>query len=53
MFFLLLPITGRGTTTALIALTAYTLQIIFRNIVTGLENVPAGRQGRGARHGSH
>jgi osmoprotectant transport system permease protein len=41
VFFLLLPITGRGTTTALIALTAYTLQIIFRNIVTGLENVPA------------
>jgi osmoprotectant transport system permease protein len=41
VFFLLLPITGRGTTTAVIALTAYTLQIIFRNIVTGLENVPA------------
>ena len=41
VFFLLLPITGRGTTTALIALTAYTLQIIFRNIVTGLQNVPA------------
>ena len=41
VFFLLLPITGRGNTTALIALTAYTLQIIFRNIVTGLENVPA------------
>jgi osmoprotectant transport system permease protein len=41
VFFLLLPITGRGTTTALVALTAYTLQIIFRNIVTGLDNVPA------------
>jgi osmoprotectant transport system permease protein len=41
VFFLLLPITGRGNTTALIALTAYTLQIIFRNIITGLENVPA------------
>jgi osmoprotectant transport system permease protein len=41
VFFLLLPITGRGNTTALVALTAYTLQIIFRNIVTGLENVPA------------
>jgi osmoprotectant transport system permease protein len=40
-FFLLLPITGRGTLTAVIALTAYTLQIIFRNIITGLENVPA------------
>ena len=35
-FFLLLPITGRGTTTAIIALTAYTLQIIYRNIVAGL-----------------
>ena len=41
VFFLLLPITGRGNTTALIALTAYTLQIIFRNIITGLQNVPA------------
>jgi osmoprotectant transport system permease protein len=40
VFFLLLPITGRGTTTALIALTAYTLQILFRNIITGLDNVP-------------
>lgn len=40
LFFLLLPITGRGTTTAVIALTAYTLQIIFRNIVNGLNNVP-------------
>ena len=41
VFFLLLPITGRGSTTAIIALTAYTLQIIFRNIVLGLQNVPA------------
>jgi osmoprotectant transport system permease protein len=40
-FFLLLPITGRGTDTAIIALTAYNLQIIYRNIVTGLANVPA------------
>jgi osmoprotectant transport system permease protein len=40
VFFLLLPITGRGNTTAIIALTAYTLQIIFRNIVLGLQNVP-------------
>jgi osmoprotectant transport system permease protein len=40
VFFLLLPITGRGTLTAVIALTAYTLQIIFRNIIVGLENVP-------------
>jgi osmoprotectant transport system permease protein len=41
VFFLLLPVTGRGTMTAVTALTAYTLQIIFRNIVTGLDNVPA------------
>jgi osmoprotectant transport system permease protein len=40
-FFLLLPITGRGNTTALIALTAYTLLILFRNIVDGLDGVPA------------
>ena len=39
-FLLLLPITGRGRETAIIALTAYTLQIIFRNVVTGLNNVP-------------
>jgi osmoprotectant transport system permease protein len=41
VFFLLLPITGRGRTTAIIALTAYTLLIIFRNVTTGLEGVPA------------
>jgi osmoprotectant transport system permease protein len=40
-FFLLLPITGFGTDTAVIALSAYTLQIIYRNAVTGLANVPA------------
>ena len=40
-FLLLLPITGRGTETAIIALTAYTLQIIYRNTVLGLDNVPA------------
>jgi osmoprotectant transport system permease protein len=38
--FLLLPITGFGTLTAVIPLTAYTLQIIYRNIVAGLANVP-------------
>ena len=42
-FFLLLPITGRGTDTAIIALTAYTLQIIYRNTVAGLANVPPRR----------
>lgn len=40
-FFLLLPITGRGKTTAIVALVAYSLLIIFRNVVTGLDNVPA------------
>ena len=40
-FFLLLPITGRGNDTAIIALVAYVLLIIFRNILTGLDNVPA------------
>jgi osmoprotectant transport system permease protein len=40
LFTLLLPITGRGTTTAIIALTLYTLQIIYRNMVVGLANVP-------------
>ena len=40
-FFLLLPITGRGMETAIIALSAYTLQIIYRNTTTGLANVPS------------
>jgi osmoprotectant transport system permease protein len=40
-FFLLLPITGRGNETALIALVSYVLLIIFRNILAGLDNVPA------------
>ncbi len=40
-FFLLLPITGRGNTTAVVALVAYTLLIIFRNVTTGLRAVPA------------
>ena len=39
-FFLLQPATGRGNTTALIALVCYTLLIIFRNVVTGLATVP-------------
>ena len=41
LFFILQPITGRGTTTALIALISYTLLIVFRNTLTGLDNVPA------------
>ena len=40
VFFLLLPLTGRGNTTAIIALVAYTLLILFRNIMEGFENVP-------------
>jgi osmoprotectant transport system permease protein len=39
-FLLLLPITGRGNDTAIVALTAYTLVIIFRNVITGLAGVP-------------
>ena len=41
VFFLLLPLTGRGKLTALIALVSYTLLIIFRNVITGLDGVPA------------
>jgi len=40
LFFLLLPLTGRGKGTAIIALVAYSLLIIFRNVITGLEGVP-------------
>ena len=40
-FFLLLPITGRGNRTAIIALTAYTLLILFRNMLEGLRGVPS------------
>lgn len=39
-FFLLLPFTGRGRDTAVIALSVYTLQIIYRNTMLGLDNVP-------------
>jgi len=39
-FLLLLPLTGRGNLTAIVALVSYTLLIIFRNITTGLNNVP-------------
>jgi osmoprotectant transport system permease protein len=49
--FLLLPITGFGTLTAVIPLTAYTLQIIYRNIVVGLANVPAAAKDAGAGMG--
>ena len=39
-FFLLLPVTGLGRDTVIVALSAYTLQIIFRNAIAGLANVP-------------
>ncbi|HEX8120033.1 MAG TPA: ABC transporter permease [Solirubrobacteraceae bacterium] len=39
-FFLLLPLTGRGKDTAVIALTSYTLLILFRNMIDGLDSVP-------------
>ncbi len=41
VFFLLLPVTGRGKDTALIALVSYTLLILFRNVTIGLDGVPA------------
>jgi osmoprotectant transport system permease protein len=40
LFALLLPITGLSRLTALIPLTAYTLVILVRNTVTGLQGVP-------------
>jgi osmoprotectant transport system permease protein len=46
-FALLIPITGFGTDTAVITLSAYTLQIIYRNIVTGLTNVPGAAKDAG------
>jgi osmoprotectant transport system permease protein len=39
-FFLLLPVTGFGRDTAIVVLAAYTLQIIYRNTMVGLANVP-------------
>lgn len=38
-FFLLEPFTGRGRDTAIVALSVYTLQIIYRNTIVGLANV--------------
>ena len=40
LFVTLLPITGLGTTTALIGLVAYSLLIFIRNTVAGLDGVP-------------
>ena len=47
LFLLLLPVTGRGNATAVIALCLYTLQIIYRNNVVGLANVPAAAKDAG------
>jgi osmoprotectant transport system permease protein len=41
-FYLLLPITGFGKDTAILALSAFNLQIIYRNVLAGLANVPHG-----------
>ena len=41
MITLLIPITGFGKETGYIALTVYNLQIIYRNVLVGLNNVPA------------
>jgi osmoprotectant transport system permease protein len=40
LFAILIPLTGFGFITALIPLTSYTLLILFRNIIAGLDNVP-------------
>ena len=40
LFQLLVPITGITRTTAEVALVSYTLLVLFRNMVTGLRNVP-------------
>ena len=47
--FILIPITGFSWWTAIIPLTAYNLQIIYRNVLAGLANVPpaAKNAGRG------
>ena len=39
-YLILLNITGRGFTTAVVVLTAYTLVLIYRNVATGLSEVP-------------
>jgi osmoprotectant transport system permease protein len=39
-YLILLNITGRGYTTAVVVLTAYTQVLIYRNVQTGLQEVP-------------
>ena len=50
-FALLLPFTGLSRTTAIIPLATYTLLILIRNIVAGLDGVPRRGAGRRDRHG--
>jgi osmoprotectant transport system permease protein len=40
-YLILLNITGRGFSTAVVVLTAYTQVLIYRNVMTGLQEVPA------------
>ncbi len=51
LFLLLLPVTGRGTETAIIALSLYNLQIIYRNANSGLANVPGSARDSGTGMG--
>jgi osmoprotectant transport system permease protein len=39
-YLILLNVTGRGFATAVVVLTAYTQVLIYRNVVTGLQEVP-------------
>jgi osmoprotectant transport system permease protein len=39
-YLILLNVTGRGYATAVVVLTAYTLVLIYRNVSTGLQEVP-------------
>jgi osmoprotectant transport system permease protein len=39
-YLILINVTGRGYSTAVVALTAYTQVLIFRNVLTGLREVP-------------
>ena len=39
-YLILLNVTGRGYATAVVVLTAYTLVLIYRNVTTGLQEVP-------------
>jgi osmoprotectant transport system permease protein len=41
LFVFLIPYTGLGFVTAQIALVSYTIQILFRNMVAGIQGVPA------------